>query len=134
MSVLTDNLLNLCNSFRSCAVSGSPCVFVIVNRCATGLERGMPLKHLCTTQALVPESLLYHCEVLRTTFPTIGTKFDTHSLFFFLIHHENRHESPTKLQKRGGKLPTSTQLRASWHNYSLTMVVIRALRATTTEV
>ena len=30
-SILTDELLNLCNSFRSCAACGSPCVFVIVN-------------------------------------------------------------------------------------------------------
>jgi len=53
--ILTDELLNLCNSFRSCATCGSPCVFVVVNWCATGLEPGMPLKRLCTTQALVPE-------------------------------------------------------------------------------
>jgi len=30
-SVLMDELLNSCNSFTSCAASGSPCVFVIVN-------------------------------------------------------------------------------------------------------
>ena len=37
-SILTDELLNSCNSFRSCATCGSPCVFV-VNWCATGLDR-----------------------------------------------------------------------------------------------
>ena len=31
MSVLTDELLSSCNSFRSCAACGSPYVFVIVN-------------------------------------------------------------------------------------------------------
>jgi len=30
-SILTDELLNSCNSFRSCEASVSPCVFVIVN-------------------------------------------------------------------------------------------------------
>jgi len=30
-SILTDDLLNSCKSFRSCAASGSPCVFVIVS-------------------------------------------------------------------------------------------------------
>jgi len=30
-SILKDELLNSCNSFRSCAASGSPFVFVIVN-------------------------------------------------------------------------------------------------------
>ena len=30
-SILMDEFLNLCNSFRSCAASGSPCVFVIIN-------------------------------------------------------------------------------------------------------
>jgi hypothetical protein len=29
MSILTDELLNSCYSFRSCAASGSPCVFVV---------------------------------------------------------------------------------------------------------
>jgi len=28
-SILMDELLNLCNSFRSCAACGSPCVFII---------------------------------------------------------------------------------------------------------
>ena len=73
-------------------------VFVIVNWCATGLEPGMPLKHLRTTQALVPEGLLNHCESLCSTFPKIGTKFDAHLLFLSLIHCENRHRSRTRLQ------------------------------------
>ena len=30
-SILTDELLNSCNSFRNCAASGSPSVFIIVN-------------------------------------------------------------------------------------------------------
>jgi len=30
-SILKEELLNSCNSLRSCAVCGSPCVFVIVN-------------------------------------------------------------------------------------------------------
>ena len=97
-SILTDELLNSCNSFRSCATCGSPCVFVVVNRCATGLEPGMPLKHLCTTQTLVPEDLLNHLEVFRSTFPKIGTKFDAHSLFLSLIHRANRQGSRTRLQ------------------------------------
>jgi hypothetical protein len=48
-SILMDELLNSCNSFRSCAACGSPCVLVIVNWCATSLEPDMPLKHLHTT-------------------------------------------------------------------------------------
>jgi hypothetical protein len=95
MLILTDELLNLCNRFRSCAASGSPCVFVIVNWCATGLEPGMPLKHLCTTLDLVPKGLMNHCEVLCSTFPRIGTKFDAHLLFLSLIHCENHHRSCT---------------------------------------
>ena len=31
MSILMDELLNSCNSLRSWAASGSPCVFIIVN-------------------------------------------------------------------------------------------------------
>jgi hypothetical protein len=57
-SILTYKLLNSCNSFRSCAACGSPCVFVIFNRCATGLEPGMLLKHLRTIQDLVPRRLV----------------------------------------------------------------------------
>ena len=30
-SILMNELLNSCNSFRSCATCGSPCVFVVVN-------------------------------------------------------------------------------------------------------
>jgi len=30
-SILTDKRLNSCNSFRSCAACGSPCVFIIIN-------------------------------------------------------------------------------------------------------
>jgi hypothetical protein len=97
-SVLKKELLNLCYSIKSCAISGSPCVFVIGNRCATGLEPGMLLKHLYMTHVLVPESLLYHYECLRSTFPKIGTKFDAHSLFFSLIHRANLHGSRTRLQ------------------------------------
>jgi len=97
MSILTDELLNLCNSFRNCGACGSPCVFVI-NWCAIGLEPGMPLKHPCTTQALVPEGLLIHCEGLRSNFPKIGTKFVALSLFVSLIHRENRHRSRSRLQ------------------------------------
>jgi len=58
----------------------------------------MPLKHLCTTQALVPEALFNHFEGFRSTFPKVGTKFDEHSLFLSLIHHENRHGSRTQLR------------------------------------
>jgi hypothetical protein len=96
-SILMDELLNLCNSFRSCAACGSPCVFVI-NWRATSLEPGMPLKHPRTTQALVPKGLLNHCEGLCTTFPKIGTKFDAHTLSFSRIHRENHHRSRTRLQ------------------------------------
>jgi hypothetical protein len=113
-STLTDELLNSCNSF-SCAACGSPCVFVIVNWCATGLEPGMPLKHLRTTLDLIPESLLNQCEGLRCTFPKTGTKCDAHSPFLSLIHRQN---------KSVWKLPTSTQLRATWHTDYLDMVVL----------
>ena len=81
-----------------CATCGSPCAFVIVNWCATGLKPGMPLKHLSTTQALVPEALLNHFEGFRSTFPKIGIKFDAHSLFLSLIHRKNRHASRTRVQ------------------------------------
>ena len=96
--ILTEELLNSCESFRSCAACGSPSVFVIVNWYATGLEPGMPLNYPRTTQALVPEGLLNHCEGLRSTFPKIGTKLDAHSLFLSLVHRQNRHRSPTRLQ------------------------------------
>jgi hypothetical protein len=96
--ILMDELLNSCSSFRSCAAFGSLCVFVVVNRCATNLQPGMLLKHPRTTQDLVPEGLLNHCESLCSTFLKIDTKFDAHSLFLSLIHHENRHRSCTWLQ------------------------------------
>jgi hypothetical protein len=51
-----------------------------------------------TTQDLVPEGLLNHCEGLRSTFPTIRTKCDAHSLFLSLIRRENRHKSRIRLQ------------------------------------
>jgi hypothetical protein len=98
MSILMDELLNLCNSFRSCAACGSPCVFVITNWCVTGLEPGMPLKHLSAAQDLVAKGLLNYCEGLRSTFPKIGTKFVPHLLFLSLIHREYCHRSRTRLQ------------------------------------
>jgi len=70
-SILTEELLNSCNSF-SCATCGSSCVFVVVNRCATGLEPSMPLKHPCTTQALVPEALLNNLRVSIALFPSLA--------------------------------------------------------------
>jgi hypothetical protein len=97
-SILTEEFLNSCNSFRSCVALGSPCVLVIVNLCASGVEPDMPLKHLRTTQDFVPEGLLNHCESLRRTFPKIGTKFYAHSLLLSRNHRENRHRSRTRLQ------------------------------------
>ena len=97
-SILTDELLISCNSLRNCATCGSPCVFVVVNWCATGLELGMPLKHLCTAQALIPEALLIHFENFCSTFPKIGTKSDAHSQFVSLIHREKSHGARTRLQ------------------------------------
>ena len=74
----------------------------------------MPLKHLSTTQALVPEALLNHFEGFRSTFPKIGTKFEAHSLFLSLIHRKNRHASRTRLQinayKIGPRHPTYVKL------------------------
>ena len=102
-SILTDEPLNLRNSFRSCATCVSPCVSVVFNWCATGLESGMPLKHLCTAQALFPEALLNNFECFRSTFPKIGTKLDAHSLFLSLVHRENRHGSRTRLQIKACK-------------------------------
>ena len=101
--------------FRSCATCGSPGVFIIVNWCATGLEPGMPLKHLCMTQALVPEALLNHFEGFCSTFPTICTKYDAHSLFLSLIHCQIRHASRTRLHinahKNWLRHPTYVKLR-----------------------
>ena len=88
-SILTDDLFNSCNSFRSCATCGSPCAFVIFNLCSTGIEPGMPLKHLSTTESLVPEALLNNFEGFRSNFPKIVTKFDAHSLFLCLILRKN---------------------------------------------
>jgi hypothetical protein len=73
-SILTDELLNSCNSFRSCATCGSPCV--LVNWCATGLEPGIPLKHPCTTPTLFPKDSLNQVKGFRSTFTKICTKFD----------------------------------------------------------
>jgi hypothetical protein len=109
-SILTDELLNSCNSFRSCAACGSPCVFAYVISFATGLEPGMPLKHLRTTQDLVAKYLMNHGEGLRSTFPKTGTKFDAHLMFLFLIQRENRHRSRTLFQINACEnypLPTS---------------------------
>ena len=60
-------------------------------------------KHLCTTQALVAEALMNHFEGFHSTFPKVGTKSDTHSLFLSLIHRENRHGSHTQLQTNACK-------------------------------
>jgi hypothetical protein len=49
----------------------------------------MPLKHLCTTQALLLKALLNHFEGFRSTFPNTGKKFDAHLKFFSLIHRES---------------------------------------------
>jgi hypothetical protein len=125
------------NSFKSCAARGSPCVFVIVNWRAISLEPRMPLKHPRTIQALVPEGLLNHCEGLRSTFPKIDTKFDTHSLFLSRIHRENRNRSRTWLQINACKncaLPPSyvqlgTLTHYTWESYHLP-----AIRAITTAV
>jgi hypothetical protein len=70
-------------------------VLVVVNGCATGLKPGMPLKHLHTTQDLVPEGLLNHREGLRSTFPKTDTKFVARLLFLSVIHPENRRRSRT---------------------------------------
>jgi hypothetical protein len=111
--------LNSCNSFSSCAACGSPCVFVIVNWCATGLGLSMPLKHLRTTQDLVPEGLLNHCDGLRSTFLKIGTNVYAHSLFLSLIHRENRHRSSSRLQTKAyencPRLPSYVQLGTLTH-------------------
>jgi hypothetical protein len=61
-------------------------------------EPSTSLKHLLTTQGLVPEGLLNSCEGLGSTFSKIGPKFVAQSLFLFLIHGENRHVSRTRLQ------------------------------------
>ena len=97
-SILTNDRLNSCNGFRSCATCGSPGVFIVVNWCASGLEPGISLKHLCTTQALVPEALLNHFEGFCSTFPKICTKSDAHSsLFLSLIYCQIRHASRKRL-------------------------------------
>jgi hypothetical protein len=80
-----------------CSLWGLP-VCSSLSTDVTRLDPGLPLKHLRMTPALVPEGLLNHCEGLCSTFPKIGTNFDTHSLFLSLIHHENRHRSRTRLQ------------------------------------
>jgi hypothetical protein len=129
-SILTDELLNSCNSFRRCEGCGSPCAFVIVNWCTTGLETGMPLKHLRTTQDLVPEGLLNHCEGLCSTGLKIGTKFVcTLHVPFSDPSLKSPQVTYTTPNKRVWKLPTSTQLRATWHNNSLYMVVISCIGA-----
>jgi hypothetical protein len=64
----------------------------------TGLQPGMPLKHLRRVQYLVPEGLLNHCEGLRSTFPKTGTKFDAHLLFHSPIQRANRRRARTRLQ------------------------------------
>jgi hypothetical protein len=100
--------------FQSCADCGSPCVFVIVTWYATGLEPGTPLKHLLTTQDLVPEGLLNHCERLRSTFPKTGTNFYAHSLFLSLIHRENRQRSRTRLQIKTAQVHPATCNLVNW--------------------
>jgi hypothetical protein len=86
---------------------------------------GMPLKHRCTTQDLVPEALFNHFEVFRSTFPKIGTKFDAPSLFLCLIHRKNRHGSRTRLQINACKnCPHQSHISETWQADSLNMVVL----------
>jgi hypothetical protein len=126
-SILTDEFLNSRNNFRSCAACGSPCVLVIVKRCATGLEPGMSLKHLRTTQYLVSEGLFNHCEGLSGAFPKTDTKSDAHSLFLSLIHRENLHRSRTRLHinacENCPRPPSYVQLGTLTH---LEMILLRA--------
>jgi hypothetical protein len=113
--VLTKNKISTCKS-KSPASRGGQVI-----------GHSMPLKHVGTTQAFVPEDLLNHCEGLRCTSPKIGTKSDAHSLFLSLIHRENRHKSRTRLQTNACENfppPPSYELRATWHNDSLDMVVL----------
>jgi len=149
MSILTDELLNSCNSFRSCAACGSPCAFVIVNWCVTGLEPGMPLKHLCTTQALVPEGLLNiekwqkysqnttiwfnttgmsHLKIIMRVsvalFPRLAKIGCTLAVPFSDPSRKSPKVTYTTPNKCVWKLCTSTQLHATWHTDSLDMVVL----------
>jgi hypothetical protein len=124
-SILTDELLNSCNSFRSCAACGSPCVFIIANWCANGLEPDMPLKHLRTTQDLVPEGLLNHCEGLRSTYSQDCHKgWCTLAVPYSDLSWKSPQVTYTTPNKHIWKLPTSTQLSATWHTHSLDMVVL----------
>nr|CAD7267104.1 unnamed protein product [Timema shepardi] len=57
-SILTNDLLKFVISHDGCcAAAGPPCVFVVLNRCPTCLEPGMPLKHWCTAHAFFIEPL-----------------------------------------------------------------------------
>jgi hypothetical protein len=126
-SILTDKLLNSCNSFRSCVACGSPCVFIIVNRCATGLELGMPLKYLHTTQDLVPKGLFsqslwgspqHFPQDWHKTWCRLAVPFTDPA-------PQVKYTTPNK---HVWKVPTSTQLRATWHTDTLDTVVLPSLR------
>jgi hypothetical protein len=107
------------SSWNRATVAGdceSSCVFVIVNWYATDLP-GMRLKHLRTTQDLVPEGLLNHCESFRSTFHKTVTKCEAHSFFFFWsivkISTDHVHDSKQTLVETAHFHPATCNL-AHW--------------------
>jgi hypothetical protein len=91
----------------------------------TGLEPGMPLKHPRTTQDLVPRRIVE--SLWGSPWHFIQ---DWYKVLFtpVVAFSDPLWKSPqviyTTPNKRVEKLPTSTQLRATWHTNSLDMVVL----------
>ena len=106
----------LCGFWFSLCLSLSIDVRPVLNRaCYWNTSARLKFWH-----ALVPKGLLNHCEGLHATFPKIGTKFESRSDPSW----KSPHVTYTTPNKHVWKLPTSTQLRATWHTDSLDMVVL----------
>ena len=116
--------LEFVQQFQECTASGSPCVLVMVNWCATGLEPGMPLKHLCTTQAFAPKTGWIILMVSVALFPRLAQNLmhTRCSFLWSIVKIATGHVHDSK-QKRV-KTAQSTHLCATWHTVSLDMVVL----------
>jgi hypothetical protein len=88
------------------------------------LKLGMPFKHLRTTQDLVPEGFLNHCEGLSSTFPKTDIKSDAHSLYLFSgsswILPQVTYTTPNKRTENWPRPPSYVQLGT----HSLDMLVL----------
>jgi hypothetical protein len=118
-----------CNSLRSCAGCGSPCVFVVVSCCAVGLEQ--PCRWNTCVRLKIWSSKA--CWIIVTV--SVAFSKDWHKIWCILPvpFSDPSWKSPRVTymtpNKRRWKLPTSTQLRATLHTDSLDMVFLSSTSA-----